>query len=595
MCCNKLLLGSARPREPHAKVRGVRTTRMSLPNSLMLAGLTVSGSILWMLHAGAWDLGRRSPVLNYDTAQYAVAARELASHGRLATTFALPLELAHQSEPPWPLAVVQPGMVLVEALVLKLLPHSTDEGGRQSGRWARPDQQEWMLLIVPFVCFLMIATSLGLATRHLMRETVPKQSTLVRAAAGLTLGLAFLLDPEAQHFAVGPFTELPFTLGLVLAVAALALGQASLRPFLFGLLLGFTGAFRANMLWLAPLLAAGAAMAAARERRVSVLLLVLAGFAAPLAPWWFYKWQAFGSPGWDLTRYVLWDGIGGHTWFSLYHLPSPPLLPEGASAIAAIAGKIAGNLPGLVLATMTGPRALWVAALIAWLFVARPPRAQAVAGVCVLAIGAVSLVAAAASIPWLRYVFPARVLTESAGLLACWGLLARAADHGVGPRLRRTASAFVTVLALGWGAWQTVQGLAEARAVSRERGTPSTLSMLQIAVMMNREIPAGEPVMSNLGPELAWHSRRPVIHLALRPEAMAACRERTEFRHVMLVFRDPARAWPGWQDLVAHPVEASRDPELRIERARQYRSSDGFIIAWLELAPPEPKLALARR
>ncbi|MEO5617014.1 MAG: hypothetical protein ABIS67_04530 [Candidatus Eisenbacteria bacterium] len=570
----------------------MRSTRMSLPNSLMILGLTLAGSVLWMLHAGAWDLGRRSPILNYDTAQYAVAARELATHGRLATTFALPLELASHREPPWPLAVVQPGMVLAEALVLRLIPRSTDAAGRLAGQWARPDQQEWLLLVIPFVCFMMIATSLGLATRHLMRETVPDQSTVVRAAAGFTLGLAFLLDPEAQHFAVGPFTELPFTLGLVLAVAALALGQAALRPFLFGLLLGFAGAFRANMLWLAPLLAAGAAFAAPRERRGFVLVLVLVGFVIPLAPWWFYKWRAFGSPGWDLTRFIIWDGIAGHTWFSLYHLPSPPLLPQGAAALAAVAGKVAGNLPQLLLATMTGPRALWVAALIAWIFVARPPRAQAAAGICVLAIGVVSLLAAAASIPWLRYVFPARMLVECAGILACWGLLARATEHGVGPRMRRAGAAFVAVLALGWGAWQTIHGLEEARIISRERGTPSTISMLQIAVLMNREIPAGEPVMSNLGPELAWHARRPVIHLALRPEDMAACRQYTEFRHVVLVFRDPARAWPGWSDLVAHPVEASRDPELRIDRARQYKSDDGFTIAWLELAPPEPKLAV---
>jgi len=245
-----------------------------------------------------------------------------------------------------------------------------------------------------------------------------------------------------------------------------------------------------------------------------------------------------------------------------------------------------------MLATMTGPRALWVAAIVVWVFAARPPLPQRVAGFAVMAIGAVSLLAAAATIPWLRYVFPARVLTECAGILACFGLLARGAEFGIGPGLRRVAAAFIVVLALGWGAWQTAGGLAEARAISRERGTPSPLTMLQIAVLMNREIPPGEPVMSNLGPELSWHSRRPVIHLALRPEDMAACRERTEFRHVLLVFRDPARAWAGWSELVARPVEASRDPELRIERARQFRSNDGFTIAWLELRPPEPRMAV---
>ena len=568
----------------------------------MLAGLTLAGAALWMLHADAWDLGRRSPILNYDTSQYAVAARELAHEGRLATPFALPIELAKHAEPPWPLAVVQPGMVLVDAAILRLLPDSRTEEGKRRGPWARPDQQEWLLIILPFTAFVMIASSLGLATRHLMRASVTGQPPLTRALAGGVLGLTFLLDPEAQHLAVGPFTELPFTLGLIGAVAAVALGRAARRPLLFGLLLGITGAFRANMLWLAPVLALAAAFddpdrEAARPtlaRRVRVLLLVLLGFALPLLPWWFYKWRAFGTPGWDLTRYVLWDGVQGRSWFSLYHLPGVPDVPQGAAAFRLLAAKVMHNLPALVLATMTGPRALWVAALVAWAIVARPPRSQLLAGLAVLAIGAISLVTAAASIPWLRYVFPARMLTECAGILACWGLLVRAREMRMSIAMRRTAAVFVAVLALGWGAWQTVHGLDEARAMSRERGTPATLTLLQISVLMNREIPAGEPVMSNLGPELAWEARRPVIHLALKPEDVAACRSLTEFRNVILVFRDPSKAWPGWQELVAHPAETIHDPALGIRQVRQYRSADGFTITWLELAPPEPKLAAAR-
>ena len=82
----------------------------------MLSILLAAGCSLWLLHAESWSLGRRSPVLSYDTAQYALAARELARHGRLATTYALPLELARHPEPPWPLALIQPGLVILEAI-----------------------------------------------------------------------------------------------------------------------------------------------------------------------------------------------------------------------------------------------------------------------------------------------------------------------------------------------------------------------------------------------------------------------------------------------------------------------------------------------
>ena len=56
----------------------------------LVGTLAALAGLLWLIHASAWDLGGRSPVLNYDGAQYALAARELADHGRLATTFALP-------------------------------------------------------------------------------------------------------------------------------------------------------------------------------------------------------------------------------------------------------------------------------------------------------------------------------------------------------------------------------------------------------------------------------------------------------------------------------------------------------------------------
>jgi len=44
-----------------------------------------------------------------------------------------------------------------------------------------------------------------------------------------------VLDPEAQHFAIGGFPELPFTLGLLLAVFGLALEVPARAPLRFGI------------------------------------------------------------------------------------------------------------------------------------------------------------------------------------------------------------------------------------------------------------------------------------------------------------------------------------------------------------------------
>jgi hypothetical protein len=592
----------------------VSGTRTSLAALFLALALPLAGCLLWMSHADAWGLGGRSPVLNYDSAQYALAARELATHGRFATTFALPLELTRHAAPPWPLAVVQPGLVLAEAALFRMAPKEIWLGGTTLVQFSRPDQCEWLALVLPFCCFILIGLLLAVVASRLLRRHAPRLPEGRRLVAALTVGLAFYLDPEAQHFAAGGFTELPFTLGLLLALAALALGQAPRRPLLFGLLLGVTGTLRANMLWLAPILALGAMLLAPRGRRLRALALVLLGYALPLAPWWLYKWREFGSPAWDLTRFVVWDGVQGRTWFSLYHLPELPVLPAGMEAARLLAIKIATNLPRLLLDVFTGPRALWLGAIVVWLMVVcarrdlRGPgspddapvaggfdlRPPAVAALAVLAAFAFGVLAAAVSIPWLRFVFPARILLEATGLMTLWALLSSVAELASRPLLRRALIIAAGLLALGWGSLQTVRGNAEARVVSAERGVPGVLSLLQIAVLMNREIPADEVVMSNLGPLLAWHARRPVLHLTLSPADLEGCRRRLEFRHVLLVFRDPADAWPGWREAMTAPAETPNRPEWNVRRAREWRTADGFNVIWLELKSPLARLAATR-
>jgi hypothetical protein len=552
---------------------------------LVLPVVLLAGTALWLAHAQAWDAGGRSPILDYDTAQVALAGRELAWHGRLATPYALPIDLASHASPPWPLSAVQPGLVLFEALVFKLVPARGATGGS--------DPRAWLTLILPFCCFLGIGASLALAVRHLFARWWPDAPGVVRVGAALTVGLAFLLDPEAQHFAVGGFTELPFTLGLLFAFFGLALGAPAQAPLAYGIVLGLTGLFRANMLALAPVFAAAGAWCAPPGRRARTFALVLAGFALPLAPWWFYKWRAFGSPAWDLTRFVVWDGIGGRTWFSLFHLPEVPVVPGGVEAATQIAGKVARNLPALAVAMLVGPRGLWLGGLVGWLVLARPPRPLAAAGLAALAAAAVGMVAAAASIPWLRYLFPARVLLEPVGVLALGALLARIPEATLGPRARQLAWTGIALIALAWGGWSTARGLKEADLTSRERGVPSSSTLTALSVALSSGLAPGEPLMSNLGPSLAWQTNHPVLHLALAPDDVDACRRKLDFRHVLLAFRDERRAWGAWSEIVSRAGYAQTLPKLGATRERRFRTADGFTIVWLELAPLSPSLAVA--
>jgi hypothetical protein len=576
-----------------------------LTHAAMFVTLIVAGSWLWLAHARAWDLGRRSPVLSYDAAQYAVAARELALRGRFATIYALPVELARHPTPPWPLALVQPGMVISEALLLRLTPFRTRVAEGHTWDILRPDQLEWLVLVVPFVSFLLIAVGFGLATSHVLRRYAKAIPVVIRALAGTVLGLAFLLDPESQHFAVGGFTELPFTLGLAGATAALALGIAPRLPLAFGVLLGVTGAFRGTMLWLAPILALGNAAALSPDRatgtepgsgrgqRARVFALTLLGFALPLLPWWIYKWHSFGHPGWDLSALSVWDGVQGRNWFSLFHAAELPPLPRGADAALLLMRKTARNLPGVALSLAGGVRPLLGGALVLWLVALRDsPRTLRVAALTLIGMAVVNLIATAASVPQLRYLFPIRVVCDAAGALALWGLVARAPM--LSAPVRRLVAVLCAAVVLAWGVRITRAGNAEARATAMERGTPGALSLLRIAAMMQREIPSGEPVMSNLGPELAWEARRPVIHLALSPDQLNACRRSADFRHVLLVFRDAQHAWPEWTGVVAHPLDALHQTEWNVRQVRRYDTADGFMLIWLELGPLSPPLAIAR-
>lgn len=559
-------------------------TRRSTDHLLPLVLVMLVGAVLWYVHALAWDLGGRSPILSYDSAQYALAARELGWHGRLATPFALPVDLASHRESPWPLSVLQPGLVLAEALIFKIVPAR----GAQAGS----DPRAWLTLMLPFASFLMLGASMVLGTRHLFARYAPDRPRWVKVGAAATLGLMLVLDPEAQHFAMSGLTELPFTVLYLAAILGLARGAGVDYPLVYGLLLGLAGLFRANMLWLAPLCALASAWCAPGERRWRVAAMVFAGFLLPLAPWWIYKWREFGSPAWDLTRFVVWDKVQGQDLFELLHRPHLPDVPRGLEAARLLTVKCWQNLPRLVLPLVSGPRGLWLGALVAWLFT-RPRRTLAAAG-AILVLGlALNTLAAAVSIPWLRFVFPTRVPLEAAGLFALWSLIQRMPE--VGPRMRSGLCVLAAFVALGWGGWLTREALDEARETSHERGVPSSAALTALSITLNDVLTPGETVMSNLGPALAWQTNHAVIHLAYTPADVPACRAAHEFRHIVLAFRSSERAWGEWQEVLERPGSARTIAALAVTDEKRYRTTDGFLVVWLTLAAPTPSLAATVR
>src|SRR5262249_1670387 len=140
------------------------------------------------------------------------------------------------------------------------------------GAAAGSDPRAWLTLLLPFTSYLMLGATAVLGTRHLLARALPDAPRWIKAGAPPTLGLMVLLDPEAQHFALSGLTEMPFTVLYLAALFGLARGAGVAYPFIFGLLLGIAGLFRASMSWLAPLFAIATAWSAPPARRRGVAL-----------------------------------------------------------------------------------------------------------------------------------------------------------------------------------------------------------------------------------------------------------------------------------------------------------------------------------
>src|SRR5439155_2421109 len=98
----------------------------------------------------------------------------------------------------------------------------------------------------------------------------------------------------------------------------------------------------------------------------------------------------------------------------------------------------------------------------------------------ILVHAGIALAVATVGAGWRRYLFPARVPVEAAGLAALWlGISRRTA---VDRAQRGLYAAAVVAIACGWGVAQTARGLAEARSAVESRGLPAVAPLRALSV-----------------------------------------------------------------------------------------------------------------
>src|SRR5213075_3146023 len=182
----------------------------------------------------------------FDSAEYAIAGRDLACTGRLTTPFAYPVLLRESGRPPFALVAGHPLTPLLDALLFRV---------------AGP--RPWLTLIPSALAYLV---AIGLALR------LARRVTGAATAAAIAAALAF--SPMMLFYAAEGVSEMPFTaltLGAVLLLAGL---RDRPRPFWLGVSLGLGHLARPVVLPLLPVWLAGAAwLAAPAQRRRTVALV----------------------------------------------------------------------------------------------------------------------------------------------------------------------------------------------------------------------------------------------------------------------------------------------------------------------------------
>ncbi len=510
---------------------GVSSAR-PLPRGALSAALVLISAAVWMFHAW-WTLARFDGArFTFDSAQYALAARELASTGRLATPFSYVGALRDGLGPPFPMLAGHPLLPILQAPVFALVG-------------AGPK-----------------AAILPVLLAHLL--TVVLAALLVLECGGGTalaacVGVTLAGTPAMLAFATDGLSEMPFTAAWTAAILLLAGFRRAPRSLAIGALLGLAHLARPVVAPTLPVWLVAVSWAAAPGARVRHATWLLSGFVPFAALMVLYKWSTTGHPFADVGGIMLLTGLSPE--FGIHDVARVLHPPHALDWIRAHPGafmeKLSHNVPemardGLHLGG-------WAAGLaFAWAVV-RPVR-DGLGPLRLLAGGSLALLAALAALtlPRSHYLFPMLPTVVALGAVSIAGILRSV-------RMPSRATPVVVALMLAWSSW---------RPLVRQWQTPSASSPLAseftereiagLGATLAQRLPAGTLITSDMAPWFSWYARLPSVNLPLRLQDLAELRARNGVGAVVitnewLVTLPGNEAWrdvfesrtslPGWATL----------------------------------------------
>lgn len=497
----------------------------SRPTIRPVAWLVLAASALAVLLVHLEIAVRRTGValFSFDSAEYALAGRTLATTGRLATPFAHPSILASIPGPPFPLLVGHPLVAVLDAIVFAI-------GG------AHPA----LTLIPAGAAFIAVV----LLTAALARRVSASPWVPWTAAAGVAL------SPWMLRYAIEGLSELPFVALFMAALILLLDLPARPRPLLLGAMLGLAHLARPVVVPLLPvwLIAAFVAVpAAARRTTLARMLLGFAPFAALLA---LYKWATIGSPLADVGGTLLLARLAPELTTARLNRMFPGLDPAAVLAAhpGALAHKAMANAPALLWAVLT--RAGRLVAVLFVLRMALPPgrgeRSEWLLRLVVLGCGALLGALALLTVPdprMLLCLLPAFIVLgfDEADRLARLRAGAQRLALALGVLLVLVSSAAPTL-----SAWRT-----DLRAAAPEAGRYRESEWRGLGEGVAPLLPRQGAVASDAAPWIAWFTGRDATLIPADTTMLGPLGRRLPLGAIVItdewLIRQPGEeVWLGW-------------------------------------------------
>ena len=496
-------------------------------------GFAGAALLVLLVHLDVTVLRPDRALFTFDSAEFAIAGRHLARTGTLATGVVLPDELGTPRRPPFPLLVGHPLVPILDAIVFRL-------GGEHAA----------LTLIPPALAYLVVVVLAAALARRLTG------SHAVAACAAVAVTFA----PRVLYFASEGLSELPFAAITLGALLLLRSPPERARWLVFGLLLGLGHLTRPIMVPLLPVWLAGAMLASPSGQRMRAVLLTLAGFVPFAAGLALYKWSAAGHPLADVARFNLLAGLApGFEPIRIHRMLDPP---EPLAWLAAHPGAVVGKLlregPPMADAALLSmgplPALLSLGALLGPARQAFEPALR----LAVLGVFGVSILLVTLALPSGRYFVPLLPVLLALAVAGTFRLARRLKLAGpVGVALCAALVAWVAVYpTLRTWKWTGSAGI-------RDRGEFTESVWRSVGARLDRELPEGTLVASDVSAWVCWYADRPAVLIPNSPADLDSLARRVPIGGLVLtnewllrqpgneewlaVFSGDAQPPAGWQ------------------------------------------------